>query len=185
MTTSKPNVTLIPRGGRSASVDEAAITKEAAIVFGEPTATFELPPENEDEEPRIFRVYSKSAGQLALIDAARLRYLYALDKYQIGGNRLWKWKRLYHLLLDRRLDKILVARLELLQTIFADMYAKDRHQDVTARDLLTMPHDVFLAILKAHREANDVSDILAVLIPASTDSEEKKSSETLRSGWRT
>jgi len=143
------NVVLLPEDTQGAEV-----AKEQAILTGEPVAVIEY---GDLKLP----IYPKPQGCFYKIEEATQEYLRALMMYERVTRKRWfgSFRRRV------KIDAIERTKYNLLRLIFEDRYNEERHTDLTVAQFLTIPHDVIVAILNAYKDANDVEDILKLLIP--------------------
>ena len=139
--------------------------KEAAIMNDEPLYRFQLRTGTE------IRIYSKSQGQLALIEAARRQYTDARLDYAMRSAAGWRWWRKRRKAMEAAIVRIHNAGLEYLRRVLEEPWSEEQSQEITAEDYRSIDHQQFVAILRAHNEANDVDDVMAEMDP---EWEEKK-----------
>lgn len=170
------DVYLTPDGGRGS--DAAVSEKEHRILSGAPVATIQM------RNGKLLPVYPKPHAYFWQIHHAVNEYLEALVRYDRspmphGWRRWWRARRR-----TRSLDRIEAAEYKLLCLIFEDRYAPERNTPMTADDYLAMPHDLFLKVIDAYQDANNVEDILKRLIPNWSTVKKKDGSAIERNGQR-
>jgi len=151
---------------------------EQQIISGQPVETFSLP------SGKRLRVFPKPQGYFYKIDEAIADYLVALvHQERLRSKSVW-FRAINTIRRRLAVDKLERSKYEVLRLIFADEYTPQRHTELTVEEYLTMPHDLVVAILDAFRRANDVSDILRVLIPDYDKKKELQNSVTGRNTMR-
>ena len=151
--------------------------KEFCIVSDRPLASFTLP------AGKTLHVWAQSEGQLERIDEAFQAWMDARFRASRSLGRRWRrWKRRRDRV-ETELTYVQSLKYEYFRRLFEEPYIKERHQDLTAEEFLSMPTDLEVAICDTHRRANDVSDLLrAILGPDVFDAKKKTLTSGISSG---
>ena len=172
--------------GEGPDGEQALVRKEQAIQFGLPLGEFSLP------SGRILKVYAKSEGQNARINAAFRGWL---DAMHLSDGRLSKpvrvrglwWRRRFlkrQKAVDEALTLVQAAKAEFFRRIFEDLYDERQHQKMTAGEFLSMGTDIQEGILETWIQGNDVGRLLRWLIPGFEKKKKELFQEILRDGLR-
>ncbi len=166
--------------------ERALVRKEQAIQFGEPLDTFTL------SSGRVLRVYAKSEGQNALINAAFRAWMDAMHlsdgrlSKPVKARGLWWRRRLLRRqeAVEEALTLVQAAKAEFFRRIFEDLYDEHQHQEMTAGEFLSMSMDIQEGILQTWIQGNDVGRLLRWLIPGFEKKKAELFQEILRDGLR-
>ena len=159
--------------GRSSlsTTEEDQIQRESAIINGRPFRIFFWL----DYE---IRIYPKPQGYFYKIEEAAQRYINALGRVQRRMFDPW-WTRIplagwfvrtvRNYRTHMAFDAVEKRKYKLFSLILEDKYFPEFNNDFPKEAFYAMPHDIAVQILAAHRELNDVTDILRELIPGFED----------------
>lgn len=159
---------LMPSGGSGPMAHNDIDAKMSAVVYDRPHAEFVLPSGN------VVYVYSKSEGQLRYIDQALQEWL---DAERNGERRIlkrWRFLRWRRKRVNKALTEIQRAKFAFFCAVFADPYNVEKHQELTVGEFLQMPLDLQTAIMTAHRNANDPTDLLSAILGRDVAGDGKK-----------
>jgi len=165
---------LMPSGGSGGSGPTAHNDIEAkmsAVVYDRPHAEFVLPSGN------VVYVYSKSEGQLRHIDIALQEWLDAERNGERRTLKRWRFLRWRRKRVNKALTEIQRAKYAFFCAVFADPYNVEKHQELTVGEFLQMPLDLQTAIMTAHRNANDPTDLLGAILGRHVGGDEKKKTQ--------
>ena len=142
--------------------------KMAAVVYDRSHAEFEMP------SGRTLYIYGKSEGQLREIDLAFHEWLDVERKSERKIKKRWRFWRVRRARALAALTDIQQAKYAFFCRVFEDLYNEHKHQELTADEFLQMPLDLQTAILSAHREANDPTDLLGAILGQDLADSKKK-----------
>jgi len=142
--------------------------KMSAVVYDRPHAEFVLP------SGKTLYIYSKSEGQLRHIDIALQDWL---DSERQGERKIlkrWRFWRKRRARVHKALTDIQRAKYAFFCAVFEDAYNGEKHQDLTVDEFMQVPLDMQTAIMAAHRNANDPTDLLAAILGRDVSGDGKK-----------
>lgn len=132
--------------------------KMSAVVYDRAHAEFVTPSGD------LLYIFSKSEGQLRHIDIALQEWLDAERHGERKIVRIWRFWRWRRKRVFKALTDIQRAKYAFFCAVFADPYNVEKHQELTVAEFLKTPIDLQTAIMAAHREANDPTDLLAAIL---------------------
>jgi len=157
-----PDMPGVTGGSNGPAVVAPKAALEAAIVFNRPHAEFTLP------GGRVIYVYSKSEGQLRLIDRAIFEWIAAENKAETRLNATksrWQfWRRGK---VDAALSDAQAAKYALFCRVLEENHIPECDQDLSADEFLTFTPELETAIFEAYRAANDIEAIVNALFGTS------------------
>lgn len=148
---------LSPQGNTGAAASNVE-AKMSAVVYDRPHTQFELP------TGRVLYIYSKPEGQLREIDVALQTWLDAERQGERKINKRWRFWRRRRLGVHKALTDIQAAKFAFFCAVFADPYNIEKHQELTPDEFMALPLDMQSAMMAAHREANDPTDLLSAIL---------------------
>lgn len=158
---------LSPQGNTNGAASHIE-AKMSAVVYDRPHDEFTL------LGGKVLYIYSKPEGQLREIDMALQEWLDAERRGDKRINKRWRFWRRRRLKVHRTLTDIQAAKYAFFCAVFADPYNPDKHQEIGRDEFMAMPLDMQTAIMAAHREANDATDLLSAILGRDVGNGKKK-----------